>query len=434
MLKGNVKIILYDANGKEVERQEAHNLVTNATSELLDMVAGGGGSMADIMPIAEKALGGLMLFDQPLPENANAFCIPRDVNGNAVHIVAIGARDADAVHTNRGSFNTEESGKTATGYEAVWDFSTSQATGYNGRIAAVALTDVNAGVNPINYCGVTLKHPQDTLRDANGNYYYYNYLFPLKYDKSTQYLYFAYVIGGSGNTLSINRVKVPFYTYGVADSINAVGLVESVSASNIVLQDNSFHVENYCVDDEYAYFMDSIVTESETNVLYYTKVSLSDFSYTSESIAGAFPAFQYPRYCICGDYIYFTRTDEIHKVLLSDTTVKTIYSAPGITNNSILSPRRNGLVYALPGDTAIPTYIVYADGIATFGSIYYGARTIFPIDMDMIMVDTPYSGNGSVSFDARTGYLGTVFNLATPIQKTAATTMKVIYTLTDVTS
>ena len=434
MLKGNVKIILYDANGKEVERQEAHNLVTNATSELLDMVAGGGGSMADIMPIAEKALGGLMLFDQPLPENANSFCIPREVNGNAVHIVAIGARDADAVHSNRGSFNPTESGKTATGYEAVWDFSTSQATGYNGRIASVALTDVNAGVNPINYCGVELKHPQDTLRDANGNYYYKNYLFPLKYDKSTQYLYFAYVIGESGNTLSIHRVKVPFYTYGVADSITAMGLVEIVGVSNIVLQDESFHLENYCVDDEYAYFFDRIDYDGTVSTLYYTKVKLSDFTYTHQSLVGVFTDYARPNYCICGDYIYFTRTDKIHKVLLSNTTVKTEYSTPGVVNNDILLPRRNGLIYSLPGTTTVPTYIVYADGVATFGSQFYGRRSIYPIDMDMIMVHTPYSGNGSVFFDARIGYLGTVFNLATPIQKTAATTMKVIYTLTDVTS
>lgn len=437
MLKGNVKIILYDVNGKEVERQEAHNLVTNATAELLDMVAGGGGAMTDIMPIAEKALGGLMLFDRALPEDASKFCIPRNSSGNAVHIVAIAARDADATHVNRGSFNPDESGKTATGYEAVWDFSTSQATKHDGRIASVALTDVNAGINPITYCGVALKHPSDTLKDANGNLYYFNFLFPLKYDKATQYLYFAYVVGGSGKTLSVNRVRVPFYEYGVADSTTSWGLVETVSANNILLEYDFSAARNpmYCVDDDYAYIYEGLNYEGNVSNLYYTKVSLADFSYTHETIVGAIPSYEYPSFCICGDYLYFARTDSIRRVLLSDTSSYTDFSAPGVSSNNILSPRSGGLIYVLPANVnyAMPTYVIYADGVDTFGNINYGARTIFPIDMGMLMVHTPVSG-GSVYFDARTGYLGTVFNLQTPIQKTAATTMKVIYTLTDVTS
>lgn len=67
-IKGHVKIELRDAEtGKLKYEEEGDNLVTNALASLVNIIASANKSYLDdlLMPVATRALGGLMMFDAP---------------------------------------------------------------------------------------------------------------------------------------------------------------------------------------------------------------------------------------------------------------------------------------------------------------------------------------------------------------------------------
>lgn len=144
MIKGRTKIELFDAaTGERQHVIEKSNMVTNALRYLINIVASGNRAPEeDIFPIAEKALGGILLFDGALTEDVENIYLPGDV-----HLTGWANRDASTA-AHRGTLNTVESGPTDTGYKSVWDFNTAQA---NGVIRALALTNVKAAANPLRW-------------------------------------------------------------------------------------------------------------------------------------------------------------------------------------------------------------------------------------------------------------------------------------------
>lgn len=131
MIKGHVTIELHNHRSGFTERIEQDNLVTDAVGILASAYAGA--NMTDkFMPIAKNALGGLMLFDDTLEEDAANIYFSGDA-----HLVGFAGQWNNTSNPLCGSLNVQETHATDTGYETVWDFSTSQA---NGTISALALT------------------------------------------------------------------------------------------------------------------------------------------------------------------------------------------------------------------------------------------------------------------------------------------------------
>ena len=141
MLKGHADIYLMDAeSGSIVDERHEDNIVTNAVQELLSMnpFAMKGGCNVHV-PLATKALGGVLLFPNSITEDATKYFARNQwPTGYA------GQNSDPNGDVRRGNFNPNESYATSNGYKLTWDFGTADA---NGDIAAICLTNKNGGEN-----------------------------------------------------------------------------------------------------------------------------------------------------------------------------------------------------------------------------------------------------------------------------------------------
>lgn len=141
VIRGHATIELTDVNTGEVRKIEEDNMVTNAVAEMF----WNGGFMGSeqpktlYFPVYQKLLGGLILWENTIPEDANRIYEPA---GNKVTGTGIYGLANNGTNLVRGSYNTDESSVGETIIKHVWDFTTNQA---NGRISAVSLcTDLAA--------------------------------------------------------------------------------------------------------------------------------------------------------------------------------------------------------------------------------------------------------------------------------------------------
>ena len=140
MLKGKTTIELTDVNNGKVEVIEDTNMITNALQEFMRGYGMWGSNVLLDEEVRKSSLwvnllGGLLLFDTELEENADNIFMPAGVKmiGNASKDVS-----NSGVVTELGSYNATESGVQADGsVKFVYDFSTVQA---NGTIKSVCLT------------------------------------------------------------------------------------------------------------------------------------------------------------------------------------------------------------------------------------------------------------------------------------------------------
>ena len=123
-MRGETTIQLFDAKtGEKVLEKKEKNLVTNALSKLLspknEWLYGNSqtnilGSLLNATPFPTRALGGVLLFDQDIPENASTILPPAGVNN-----VAYAGGEYAASNELRGTYNTNESGPITGGYRHV---------------------------------------------------------------------------------------------------------------------------------------------------------------------------------------------------------------------------------------------------------------------------------------------------------------------------
>ena len=92
----------------------------------------------NFLPLWEKAMGGVVLFDTTLNEDAAQYFEPAAVN----KVGYAGAGASNLTDPKRGSENTIESEHQSNGVKLVWDFTTAQA---NGTIQSICLTSSKGG-------------------------------------------------------------------------------------------------------------------------------------------------------------------------------------------------------------------------------------------------------------------------------------------------
>lgn len=156
-IKGHSIIELTNVKTGKKERYEDDNMVTNAIQLYLNDLG-----MFNISPLYTNEvknnlltalMGGVLVFDNTIQENANNVICPSGVTMTANG--SYGVTSNDEV-TEMGSFNSSESGWTSDGkYKFVWDFTTSQG---NGNIGCVCLTSAKHGyVGEGNATSLTVK-------------------------------------------------------------------------------------------------------------------------------------------------------------------------------------------------------------------------------------------------------------------------------------
>lgn len=461
MLKGHVQIDIHNHNSGFTERYEQDNLITDALKYIIPNYIGGNltpNAANGIMPLATRALGGLMLFDGTLTEDAANIHFPSDV-----HLVAFAQQGTNTDNPLMGSINASESKALDTGYQNVWDFSTSQA---NGTIQSIALT--NYLVNP--FVGFNNSITIHGIMNASGyrspdstN----SYATPLVYDSDKQEIYFIMGDGsfsGSGNsityTATVYKEYLPTNKYKVADKANVAHYPESVVdisfSYNRTISSMSDRYFIFNGHDGYAYYVFVQSNASGNGTITYFSIKTSDYSFTvsdpvTVTVTNTALKGGATTSIISNGKLFVTSYSGryIYIIDLSNTaSIKTVDFGQNAVVQNFFYPKRNGCIeiyvrMPVSGSNLYNYYraLVYPDGtmlvngIANLQNSNQSQKTVngVMIQNDNLMAfgkmhgDYQYGSGSSLCTD----YLGSICNLTSAVQKTAASSMKVTYTLTD---
>lgn len=140
-MQGKTKIELFE-NGKKVYEQMNKNMVTNYLNNAINpqcpyiRVATNGDPthLNSALPLVHNMLGGILILSDERDEDPDKFIITAE---DREKIVGRAGSPYSGDDTQRGTYNTNESGAIENGYRHVWDFGTDKA---NGNIACVGLT------------------------------------------------------------------------------------------------------------------------------------------------------------------------------------------------------------------------------------------------------------------------------------------------------
>ena len=463
MIKGHVAIELHNHKTGLRDRIEGDNMITNALNYAIPNVIGANYSADNIMPICQKALGSVMLFDGILTEDKNNIFFPSEA-----HLVASANRNLNTTDSDRGSLNTAETYKTDTGYQSVWDFSTSQA---NGTIKSLALTLNSYSRNSDSAIAYNFVSPftRYGIKNDNGDTSFSPY--PLCYDADNQMLYYISASkggvqsyqeeNGDGKKVTKYRTEchviktyVPTSQFKLADYSDNSELGEEVAT--FYLESGTSYVDlreairnGY---DGYAYMCTPMGTEGKVEIY---KLKISDYSFElSEPInftCKSTKMYNYWGYStVSKGYAYIISlekkslyivnlanpVDVSESVLPNDLTIYdklmalknggVAFSTQKWISGTSNYEYREAICYP-DGKIIVSKY--YRTSISSSYPIFYPPRLF----ADNLMTFGSSAYNSYLSKGALVNnYLGTIYNLPQPIVKTAASSMKVVYTLTDI--
>lgn len=460
MMKGHVQIELHNHRTGFKDRIEGDNLITDAMNYLIPNYIGGGYSADYVMPLCKRIFGGVMLFDGRLEEKTDNIFFP----GN-VHLIASAGQVTNTSNANAGSINTSECLETDTGYQTTWDFGTSQA---NGTIHSIALTFAdrsNGYTRPFwGYNPDCPMHYARRMSDLSTSCE----IKPLCYDVKNQYLYYIGITDGNSTSsrydsttrkyyyttnCTIYKEYIPTSLYGLADNYNRGKAPEKVTTFSFEREGNSSNVA-YCFFngyDGYAYLVAEYSNSTGNGYFEYWTLKLSDYSFelsNKKKITIKSCHLSNRWEVVSNGYAYLRSYDlkSIYMVNLSnpvDILQATLPKGYTFTTDTMTVLRNGGVKFLCyrvkAGTTNVYEYflgICYPDSKIVIDTrnmesgTNYKARRIDLISDNLMTwgcTNESYSGYGF----AVNNYLGSIFNLPTPIVKTAASSMKVIYTLTN---
>ena len=146
-LHGHTKLIFVDKFGRETVKLDKDNLVTNAVQKIFESNYFGSIDYSQLMPAIRKTLGGVILFENTLGNDATDIWIPKSydnpITGHAGQTVPASLAD----DTTRGLPNSAASTAISNGYKMVWSFPETQG---NGDISAVGLCHSDFGDYALN--------------------------------------------------------------------------------------------------------------------------------------------------------------------------------------------------------------------------------------------------------------------------------------------
>lgn len=415
MIKGHVQIELHNHKTGLKDRIEQDNMVTDAIADICAAYAQNGRTVLEdtnLTPLATVGLGGLMIFDNTITANAKNYYFPSEGK-----FVACAGNYVDTESPIRGSKNAAETGWVDSNtYLHVWDFNTSQA---NSVIKSLGLTHVDAGANPLDYKQLIEGYGYNTpASGAIGEPAY-----PMKYDyddlESIVMSRFGESSGPSVGTKTFYELKKH-----IADIPISMNLNNIFTASTGVPVPTGYSREMFsaCVVGNYTYFVyytwaGQGLSSSNCNIgrinletlgVEYGLLS-SDLYYTNYAVPGL---------CYANGNLYMSAPSGVNVYNLSDMSldrnIDTGTSGGMLDNfggNCVCNVSAGKVIY--PNDTVVT--------LPSTGSLGYGLHN---------------TKDGMACFRAQglyhfKNYLGTIANLAQPVEKTSSTSMKVKYTITQ---
>ena len=463
MLKGKTVIELTDVNTGEVEKIEDENMVTNALSDFfshniegtLFNLSGSPNDMNGVMfPFAKNAIGGILLFADPLVEDANLYYAP-----SANPCTGYASNDVNSTaNVMRGSLNLTESVKIDNGYKFVWDFATSQA---NGTISAVALTHKYGGIC---YMG-------DTYDNANKRWYIKGQGWDANATIRTAFInavevnfegnYFITIGLNTSNEIVIQKIRKAYRSVGINDTMldNTIVVLEEnkITPTTFIMPNPSNNSGNYDFFDGkngywYGFWHDA--NSSGSASIKWIKIKKSDFSFSEGTWSIANCQLQSAGYrsgyntgpnrntqsVILNGYVYMMSYDRqsVYKINIDNAADVTRIKL-GFTSNYSCQGEyyRNTSMYMF----RLGDWVCGSDfRIASDDTVYKCTN-----NMPVAYAGTPFFEYGPFfisygGYDSRstrrdlfmrTSYLATINNLSTSVIKTADKTMKITYTIQE---
>ena len=447
-MKGHVKIELFDhKTGKRMMREHG-NMLTNAlacragidANDTLTLYS----SEYSIMPLGIKGLGGLLMFDGPLTEDADNIHFPMDV-----HLTGCAGRgNGNPASSLQGTIDNTVSGYSDGTYTTVWNFLPGQG---NGVIASLALTHAKAGEMPFHM-----------FRGNAWNRIYAGYRHFVGMDKRNDTAYFTYNYQATSmvtfykRRLSrhLLRVNSPF----MGDEEVAINF----DISSEVITDRSYWdvTPDY---DGYIYLCATQGNQTGNAKVYLRRLKASSDGFSLQEDTDfrqtitlpdvqLYPSSASKNYhtlalCVSNGYLYALSYDRksVYRISLLDTSQVRQFT-PGIDRFQMMDcgiyPHRGGGIWTEFLFQYVTTSgslesrrtrgIMYEDGEVrcdtssyTTSSWYMSGFCGYVTD-DLRMYSTNY-----VYSDACQNYIGTICNLDEPVTKTASQSLKITYAITD---
>ena len=415
MLKGKVKIQLFDAlTGREVDRREGHNIITNAAHYLtngapygLDRRTWGNtaaNQQTDWSDIYSKVFGGILVFPSSITESAAHLFEPL-----SNYPVGYGSMlGQDVSDSKSGTYNGVESGPITGGFKYVYDFGTSQG---NGSWDTVCLTSAKGGYGYIE--GRTDGTIFDSYfrREIGTNTCYIG--------STSNYAYFISEFYGTAtlSRLAIRPFEIPLYGNDI----------QGVSATVLTVADTDrifIDGENDCI------YKLEISGQNLTVTRYNDEDDLTDTTVYNITSPLTVPEYNRGRYdfCVRDGYLYMgnrgTKVIKINLTTPADNDEITVTAHTHAYSVIGMSIRPTGDIYRFPD------IIDENDDVHTIGSADVSGPSLDFANWynNWAVCDrSDYGYAGAID----TTYLATIKNLDSPITKDASKTAKITYELVE---
>lgn len=464
MLKGKTIIELTNVKTGEVERIEDDNMVTNALNHIFEpfghykkpekLLT----DTSNIIPYYQNLLGGILLFDGEINENAEQLFAPSSVNLTACGVYG---RQNDTTNTCRGDYNMTESEVNLTEkyVKFVYDFGTSQG---NGNIACVALTSKRAG-----YCGygcrdaTLVNTDQVALFPSDGTINFMGQSNCVRRGNSctlgvSQYLFAVdpvndilwYLRVNSTKSISIVKRRGYFKTVGMFDTPSSSGkLIETIDLPDMStgLYNSNYISFNYIDSEKCVYIYSAPNNYSDVGAAFnIIKINIQnnaviEYPMTNQTNERIYLASNYA--FVDGGFIYVKGYNnfKIFKIAIGNSADVREIAWPSDCQNSSIYPSfaYGGRIYYEPYSHS---YMSSSDRLLILNTedetmlktecryIYGGQSSSDPCGVPVIGHPECVWEYGYVIYPGL--YLATINNIE-PVTKTADKTMKVTYIIRE---
>ncbi len=446
-MKGKTEIILTDVHTGEQKKVLEQNMTTNALNDIFLQE----GYMKDasemygsnFQPIYQKLLGGILLFDKTLEENAANYFAPAGTNLTACGVYGVKNTTGD---TLRGDYNSDESylDTRAKTMKYVYDFPTSKG---NGTIASVCLTSANGGYS--SYGAETDGSTGQTAAyflGTGGSRAFVSindeYAFAVDYQNDVIYTFTPSIVSSQLQSVTIRKRRAHLKTLPVTYSASAAGeVLESkiVQLSSI----HSSYMWNYDTTANTLYFMANrnyfeIQNGREFYIAAIPIGTMIARTYNITNRTGV--SLNYSTGGVYGGYLYIGgyNNNQSYKINLeSDTDYAQLSGVNTALNFQQCCFWNHGRIFALCGSLNSWNYRLAAVDPATNKARYTqnylndskgNTKKWVAVTGSNVAFAVMNEGSG---FLVPCNYLATINNLSSPVTKTAAQTMKVIYTISE---
>lgn len=447
--KGHTIIELRDKYTGKKEVYEDDNMMTNALENYYANL----GQMNWINDSWDedwvvRYLGGVMLFDEAITENADNYVIP---NANMIANGCVGqVNNGDP--SELGSYAFNESGWQQDGsFVQVYDFTTGQG---NGTIACACLTSQMLGGNGIgnasntrrNYSSSTIgKGYTGNINsqrnwitvvdiDIENGYMWYVNTSNIIYDSSTQADHFY-----NSGKITVYKATIPVGYY----DLKKIREIEHTDYAITAFGNINYWTGLHLADGAYV-FCNETGTWNTSNKFGVLKINRNGYTkYTVDNLTGESLQRPYDMAFFYDGYMLIPRTNsgspsyydysKWFKIKLSDdTVVKEItvsgldYSTAYNSSRTLLSPgifvNSNGWLFNVRDGKVMKTNCNDAHGYSRYVSLH----TSNPL---VSLYKDSYNGL-PLRLYRSANYIASINNLETPVVKTSAKTMKVTYRIT----